>query len=93
MGITIDITERLEAAARDRASELRRDDLVTRMARLMRKTPPEDQMIAIAAYQASLIIEIADADREKVKAIWQAAWHLSGVMIRDFTDSPAPTNQ
>ena len=51
--------------------------MIERIAKLMEKVAPFDQVLIIIAYQASLIFELAKGDRKTAIMLWQASWHLS----------------
>jgi hypothetical protein len=66
------------------------DHMIERIAKLMKKVDPFDQVLIISAYQASLILELAKGDRKTAITLWEASWHLSAQMLRDMEQKTSP---
>ncbi len=79
-----EITTALKLAAERSETDQRQDITLAKISRVLKKLDPFDQMMVIAAYQASLILELANMDKEKATSVWQASHALSGQMMRDF---------
>lgn len=87
-----DVNARLQAAAMERQRNKWKDATEEALSKLLSKLPPQDQMAVICAYQAALILEMADGDKEMAKTIWQASWTTSANMMRSFHEATEPTN-
>ena len=85
-----EVLERLQAVAQQNSVDRQQETAVSRISLALRSLQPHDQLVAIAAYQAALILEIAGGDRARATPVWQAAWHLSAVIIKDFHQSEQP---
>ncbi len=79
-----EITTALQLAASRKQTDHQNDATIGKISRVMKKLDPYQQMMVLAAYQASLILEIANMDKEKATIVWQAGHALSAAMLRDF---------
>ncbi len=81
------ISDQLNAAAKRNERDKVQDNAVDKLARMFKHMDPHEQLVAMASYQAALILEMANYDTEKALPVWQANCALSGRIISDMHDA------
>ena len=87
---TDDPRQRLIETNRQMRADAMQDPMIERIAKLMKKVDPFDQLLIITAYQASLILDLAEDNRKTAITLWQASWHLSAQMLREMEQKTSP---